>query len=512
MRQLLLLAAMAASVHVSAQKFTPVTTGACWPTQTGFDRVCSGVSPSGFSHSDYGSGTYWLEDPYPTDVQVTSGGTRREIYSIGVELSTSPRSTYFMRRNAITGQIIQVIKNTAPGSYDATNRAITYDAANDRLYVGGTNVTATGSQAYIKRFNYATNSFTLIINLPTSLGTLALSDVLVDNGGNIYALCYNTSGGGFIVFKYNSAAGLTGTLNSSSISGLTGAVPSKFEYDDATGNIYICGRTSFSFGSAFICGITTSLAVLGSGTDANSDRGYEDIDFDNNGNLFAIGHQNNSGNVLPTWAEWDVSTYTTNFTGTDVVNIGGGLRDLLIDPNGRYVIAYNDYITYLDLATNQVHLGTDAANLGMNGVFTLHRDINDGSFVICGLGNGFGSGPFYPTEYVAKYNYSGGPTDPLGANPWIGYENKSTTSISALEKDNSIVLHPNPATNRLSIDLKGNDANNYRIINNMGQMVSKGYMLAQRATIDVSMLQPGQYYLQLLNNTQAISTQTFTKQ
>lgn len=497
MRQLLLLAAMAASVHVSAQKFTPQGGGTCgvnygWPCP--FSSI-----PTGYSYSDYGSGTYYLDDPLPMDVHGPDGSTRNEIYTVGIEAAASPDRAYFMRRNATTGQITQLITwgPLTPGGTDAGNAAVTYDNNNDRLFVLGAYFIPGGTQVYFRRFNYTTNSFLFTCYLPTTIALSAL-DMAVDGNGDVYILCGKIGTSGFMIYKYTFNGTTLGSLNSTSISGLSTPYAKKFEYDNNTGNLYICGRD----GSAgFICGINASLSVLGVGTDANSTWGYTDIDFDNNGYLFAVGSDGN----YPSWAEWDVSTYTTNYTGTS--STMANISEILIDPNDRHIVLADQYITYIDLAAGDIHYGSDVGTLPTTvspQYSKLHRDATDGDILVCGLNPS--TFPVYPTEYVARYNYTGGPTS------WSGYENKSTTSVSSLDKDNSIVLHPNPTTNRLSIDLKNNNADNYRIINNMGQMVSKGYMLAPRATIDVSMLQPGQYYLQLLNNTQTINTQTFTKQ
>ncbi len=509
MRQLLLLAAMAASVHVSAQKFSTAPGGTT--CATGFARPCSGGTiPDGYSYTDDGSGTYYLQDPLPLDVHGTDGPTRNEIYTVGYEFGTTYQA-YFTRRDATTGQITQMLK-WGPYGQDAIARAVTYDNNNDRLYIVGVEAVSnvTPPQGYLKRFNYTPpGSFSSTYYFPNTLAGPV--DVLVDGNGDVYVLCIQ-NGGGFLVYKYTFNGILLSTLSSSSITGFSTAQPWEMEYDN-TGNIYICGKLGTS---AFICGIDQSLTVLGTGTDATSSAGYTAIEIDNSGNLFAVGGASSPGGINASWAEWDVNsgTYSINYTGTEPT--AGSIYDVLIDPNNRHTVLVDDKITEIT-ATNTLDLLTNHGTLPsfMGAVYfgNMHRNVTDGSYLVCALNNNVsGPPPFYPREYVAKFNYPGGPTGSLGANPWIGYENKSTTAISSLEKDNSIVLHPNPAANRLSIDLKGNDADNYRIINNMGQMVSRGYMLAPRATIDVSMLQPGQYYLQLLNNTQTVNTQTFTKQ
>lgn len=510
MRQLLLLAAMAASVHVSAQKYTPVTGTTCG---VDYARPCSGgMIPDGYSYTDYGSGTYYLVDPFPMDVHGTDGTTRNEIYSVGIEVGATPNRSYFIRRNASTGQITQIIQWSNFGQQAGT-RAVTYDNTNDRLFIAGVEATSNVSgsyNGYFKSFSYTLNLFNNTYYLP--LASAVPVDILVDPAGDVYVLCHrNGLNSGFIVYKYTFNGILLGTLSSaSSITGFSTASPWSMEYDNNFNNIYICGN----LGSAgFICGIDQSLSVLGTGTDVSSSAGYTSIDMDNNGNLFAVGSASSPGGNYASWAEWDVSTssYSINYTGSEPT--AGIIADILIDPNNRHTVLVNDKITEIT-SSNMLDMITNAGTLPTGvGPYLghLHRNVTDGNYVVSGLGLGVG-GPNWPTEYVAKFNYTGGPTGPLGGNPWSGYENKSTTSVSSLDKDNSIVLHPNPTTNRLSIDLKNNNADNYRIINNMGQMVSKGYMLAPRATIDVSMLQPGQYYLQLLNNTQTINTQTFTKQ
>lgn len=498
MRQLLLLAAMAASVHVSAQKFNVVKTGTCGTT--GYGWPCTGATtPTGFSYSDPNvSDTYYINDGVTTAVFGDNGDGKH--YAAGnYVVSGTQLNSWYMQRDATTGQPTYIARwddgvTFGYPSSDCGIRDITVNASANRAYILGYFGTGAPSamRNYLRCINTTTGAVVWQTLISATAGLYAAVDLLVDNSGNIHVLANDLVSGGFVVRLY-SPAGFPSTMFMSS-SGSSLSFPTAFNFDieNSSGNIYICGQTG---SQGFVMGLTSSYLLLDEQTDANATSGYRDLDFESSGDLFVMGY--NGTNTM--WQKWDVTS--TPFT---TIGLGGTStsvdfpRKLIIDPNGRHTILAQGPIT----GNSVTHITTDVDwttdYYGFNVWGAIHKD-NNGDIIL-------GSTDALNLQYITRLNYTGGPTS------WTNYENKSTTSVSSLEKDNSIVLHPNPATNRLSIDLKNNDANNYRIINSMGQMVSKGYMLAPRATIDVSMLQSGQYYLQLLNNTQTINTQTFTKQ
>lgn len=102
------------------------------------------------------------------------------------------------------------------------------------------------------------------------------------------------------------------------------------------------------------------------------------------------------------------------------------------------------------------------------------------------------------------------PSD-FGFNAFFYYESiDEETRIANILTENNFQLYPNPATDRITINVE-TTIDHIRIVNIAGQVVFQNKMplMTSKATIPVSQLSPGVYFLQMESNS-ATAVKTFT--
>ena len=84
------------------------------------------------------------------------------------------------------------------------------------------------------------------------------------------------------------------------------------------------------------------------------------------------------------------------------------------------------------------------------------------------------------------------------------YFNYLITSITSSENNNGINVYPNPVSDELIIEIKGNtEVLGFEVFNSMGQQVFKGNMI-EKTTIKTSDYASGIYYIKLENRNSVI--------
>jgi hypothetical protein len=113
------------------------------------------------------------------------------------------------------------------------------------------------------------------------------------------------------------------------------------------------------------------------------------------------------------------------------------------------------------------------------------------------------------TYYVRVYDYGSIPPETSDFTICLTDLEPLSSSVASIEKNNSVMVYPNPATNKITINLKSITAENaeYKIMNVNGQVVADGKFAGNNTQkdIDLSTFTPGIYNLQVVLSTTVIN-------
>lgn len=377
-------------------------------------------------------------------------------------------------------------------------------------------------------------------------------NIAVDNSGNTYITGYfasssitfgsttltNTSGGtgsagtnDFFVAKYDASGNALWAKSAGGSSNEQGNGIAT----DASGNVYLTGNytssgitfgtTSFTNGGGidyFTVKYNSSGAVVWAKTASGaSNEGGNGLKLDANNNPIIVGTFNSSTLTFGTTAlsvhgydDIFIIKYDSSGNVLWAKNAGGLGNDIgnaiCVDGSGNsHITGYFSSATIVFGSTTLTNLGGAGGSSGTNDIFIAEYDasgnvLNAGS--VSGSGNDQGnaiavdgSGNSHITGFYASSSIAFGTTPILtnaGGNDLFVAKTGTSTAIRGIENQNgSIIVYPNPANSLLQIVSSSEEANLLQITDILGNEVMHTIMQRGKASIDVSSLVNGVYFI-----------------
>jgi len=310
------------------------------------------------------------------------------------------------------------------------------------IYAGGVQSTDTSSVAYVARWN-GISWDTLGSGSNAFFPLWAILCMCADDSGNVYIGGQFYDSGCSYVMKWDGST--WAKLGSSSAKLIVSGRQIMTLYADDEENVYAGGSFADTNRKCFVAKWDgTTWSELGTGSNAlNPNQIIYTLCMDPAGFLYAAGaftDSNNRGYV----AQWDGNKWHELGTGRNA-----------IDPYG----------------------GTGA--IGNGWIYAICSD---------NKGNIYAGGAFTDTTYSLS---------PYG-NCYVAKFGDADESVIPLSYDNAVQVYPNPAVGSITIStstlLK---VNSYSISDMEGRIVSSGRLENTNTTVDISILSPGMYLLQL---------------
>lgn len=108
-------------------------------------------------------------------------------------------------------------------------------------------------------------------------------------------------------------------------------------------------------------------------------------------------------------------------------------------------------------------------------------------------------GIWYPLEKPIPGSGGGGGLG-RASNP------SQNTGKKAIELGEFIKIYPNPASDKLNVEVENNDITEISVTNVNGQVLLKHRLTSEKTSIDLSSLPNGIYFINSLRNNVAVST------
>jgi hypothetical protein len=111
---------------------------------------------------------------------------------------------------------------------------------------------------------------------------------------------------------------------------------------------------------------------------------------------------------------------------------------------------------------------------------------------------------------AGSYTVTGAPDtcpdylQPLGLNLDVSFVECTTNTDETLKGEDDILIYPNPATDQISIQHKGEEILDVNFFNNLGQLIHQETISANKKTINVSKFDKGLYFIEINKGTRKI--------
>jgi len=200
-------------------------------------------------------------------------------------------------------------------------------------------------------------------------------------------------------------------------------------------------------------------------------------------------------------------------------------ESFLVGSTANYILgAYNEFYSYIDpVSSEHIHMIGFEVNISGGGYPTWNgyykgglfakRDAN-GQYSIEEINGPIGindpalvanrcyvSSPFLNEDAI----YFGGfdPNSFTSSNmAWVYKKEYQTNSIDDFfENENSIVIYPNPASDKINLDFEVSVNHEFNIINIFGEIVVDGSINGENTSIDISSLPPNIYIFRMASKT-----------